>query len=70
MPAEVQSVRQLFDEVAPHYDRLNDLLSTFEARAALLIHALRVFQTIELSRHAMSKASRPLSLAAISYHCA
>ena len=27
MPAEAQSVRQLFDEVAPHYDRLNDLLS-------------------------------------------
>ena len=27
MPAEAQAVRQLFDEVAPHYDRLNDLLS-------------------------------------------
>ena len=27
MPAEAQVVRQLFDEVAPHYDRLNDLLS-------------------------------------------
>ena len=27
MPAEAHEVRQLFDEVAPHYDRLNDLLS-------------------------------------------
>ena len=27
MPAEAQEVRQLFDAVAPHYDRLNDLLS-------------------------------------------
>ena len=27
MPAEAQAVRQLFDAVAPHYDRLNDLLS-------------------------------------------
>ena len=27
MPAEAQAVRQLFDEVAPHYDRLNDVLS-------------------------------------------
>ena len=27
MPAEAQAVRQLFDEVAPYYDRLNDLLS-------------------------------------------
>jgi len=27
MPAEAQAVRQLFDSVAPHYDRLNDVLS-------------------------------------------
>ena len=27
MPAEAPEVRQLFDAVAPHYDRLNDLLS-------------------------------------------
>ena len=27
MPAEAQAVRQLFDAVAPHYDRLNDVLS-------------------------------------------
>ena len=27
MPAEAQAVRQLFDEVAPHYDHLNDLFS-------------------------------------------